>query len=560
MHQIFIVLHGFALTPKACCDLKTVIAAQYPDATILIPDLKLSTFSIACPDDIVASILHLMDAQWQEMTSHSKAGDPLPEIIIIGHSMSAVLARKLFIVACGENSNAPLGNRFTNTATPRPWASQVKRIILLAGVNRGWTINSHLYTKTAILSKIGLFVGNIMKMAGFEPLIFKTRRGSPFITQMRIQWVSMLRHTQYKKVGNVPVIQLLGTKDDIISPDDNIDMLTGNNFIYLEVPESDHLTVLNVIKGKDASKRRKVFEEAITLSQDELFKKQIVPVDDISLKIDLTVTDVVFVVHGIRDTGYWTQKIARRVKALGDCDNRKFATETSTYGYFAMLPFLMPFIRRQKVEWLMDQYTENLVLYPNATFSFVGHSNGTYLLAKSLREYPVCTFKNVVFAGSVVHKQFEWKRMIEEKRISSFYNLIASSDWVVAMFPKAFQTLRLQDIGSGGFDGFSEKLNSEYQLRFVKGGHGAAIEENYWDDIAHFIVHGKPSQSITRLAVDKRSFFMKVLGAIAPVPFLIIVSLLIVGLWAIFKYETGIKLISLLLIYLWGVWKIITRL
>lgn len=35
------------------------------------------------------------------------------------------------------------------------------------------------------------------------------------------------------------------------------------------------------------------------------------------------------------------------------------------------------------------------------------------------------------------------------------------------MFPKAFQTLKLQDLGSGGFDGFSAQLTNEYQLRFV---------------------------------------------------------------------------------------------
>ncbi len=68
--------------------------------------------------------------------------------------------------------------------------------------------------------------------------------------------------------------------------------------------------------------------------------------------------------------------------------------------------------RRSKVEWLMDQYTENLALYPNADFSFVGHSNGTYLLAKALLEYPACKFKNVVFAGSVVNKNYDWGTLV----------------------------------------------------------------------------------------------------------------------------------------------------
>jgi hypothetical protein len=56
------------------------------------------------------------------------------------------------------------------------------------------------------------------------------------------------------------------------------------------------------------------------------------------------VEDIVFVIHGIRDKGYWTHKIARRVQAMakqrpGDI---RFATETSSYGYFPMLSFLLP--------------------------------------------------------------------------------------------------------------------------------------------------------------------------------------------------------------------------
>ena len=49
-----------------------------------------------------------------------------------------------------------------------------------------------------------------------------------------------------------------------------------------------------------------------------------------------------------------------------------------------MLPFLLSAYRRKNVEWLMDRYTEVVARYPNATVSYIGHSNGTYLLAKAL--------------------------------------------------------------------------------------------------------------------------------------------------------------------------------
>ena len=558
MKHIFIILHGYQQTPKKYDQLKIVIKDKYPNATVLVPQLPFSALSTTHPDKIIATILDLIDKEWDKEISRFENNE-IPEIIIIGHSIGSVIARKLYLVACGgcELVNTNFNDIHNNT--PKVWVKHVSRIVLLAGTNRGWSINSHLYTKTAILAKIGVFVGMILRLAGIELLIFRMKRGSSFMTEFRIQWITMLRNSQLKNTTSVPIIQLLGTKDDIISPEDNIDVFADRDFIYLEVPNSDHTTVLNVVGENYEKKRREVFESAITQSIEALRDSHILALDQTTLIVDPKVTDVVFVIHGIRDTGYWTQKIARRVKAIGDkLEGKKFATETSTYGYFAMLPFLVPFVRRRKVEWLMVQYTENFLLYPNADFSFVGHSNGTYLLAKSLKEYPFCKFKNVVFAGSVVQKGFEWKRLIEEKRVKRVYNLVATSDWVVAIFPKAFQTLKLQDIGSGGFDGFKEELNSDYQLKYVKGGHGSAINEIFWDDISNFIVYGNIPLNSSKLVTNKRTLFMRILGATAPLPFLMILALLVLIFWAIWVNSNGINLVIFISAYLFVIWKIIT--
>ena len=561
MKYIIIVLHGYDMKPKRYESIKEVIADSFPGATIMIPALGMSTFSVADPDVIVTKALKLIDEEWEKELALKKGRTEGIKIIIIGHSTGAVLARKLYTVACGENPDAPFEKAYDEKTEPRKWAANLDRVILFAGMNRGWTLNHHLYTSTAILMRIGIFIGHILRLFGLTPLAFKTRRGASFITQLRIQWLSMLRHANRKGIGNGLTIQLLGTIDDIISPDDNIDLVTGSNFIYLEVPASDHMSVLKMNEGKTGKRRKEVFMNALTASPVELYKLQVMPADQGSVKQDTNVTDVVFVIHGIRDTGYWTHKLARRVKAAGDKAGRKFATETSTYGYFPMLPFLLSFVRRKKVEWLMDQYTENLAQYPNAEFSFMGHSNGTYLLAKALKEYPACKFKNVVFAGSVVHTKFDWKEMIQQKRIGKFYNLVASSDWVVAMFPKTFQRLRIQDLGSGGFDGFRTELDEPYQLKFVKGTHGAATKEQYWDDIANFIVNGQFLKPALGLAIPKRNLFMKILGAIAPIPFIIIVAILIFGAWAILHYILNINLkVLFITIYFVGIWKIVTKL
>jgi len=149
-------------------------------------------------------------------------------------------------------------------------------------------------------------------------------------------------------------------------------------------------------KTAEGVRRKAIFQEALIEKETTLRNNQILPSDERLIEANPNITDVVFVIHGIRDTGYWTHKIARKVVALGRKESRQFETETSTYGYFPMLHFLLFARRRAKVEWLMDQYTEDKAKYPNAQFSFMGHSNGTYLLAKALEVYPSWRFKNVV--------------------------------------------------------------------------------------------------------------------------------------------------------------------
>ena len=60
----------------------------------------------------------------------------------------------------------------------------------------------------------------------------------------------------------------------------------------------------------------------------------------------------------------------------------------------------------------MDKYAEAKALFPNAEFSYVGHSNGTYLLARALTDYTCCSFKYVVFAGSVVRTDYNWSKYL----------------------------------------------------------------------------------------------------------------------------------------------------
>ncbi len=572
-NELAVLLHAFTRDPASLRHVRDAVGDAYPDADLMSPRLPFSRFSMARPEEIVASLLKKVDHAVEQRRA---AGGAYTKILLIGHSLGALYARKLYVAACGENAAAPFEPQLKEAVgesleEPREWASQVERIVLLAGMNRGWSVCHRLSIARAIGPTVGSAHGAVLRvLVGRPPVILTVRRGATFITQLRIQWLIMRRSHRGKRqgkagktVGNAPTIQLLGTIDDLVSPEDNIDLVAGKDFVYLDVPRSGHGSVVLMSDGDEEGKaRRQVFERAISADVEELKLEQIIPADsEITERRD--VDDVVFVIHGIRDEGYWTQKIARRVIAKGREQGKTIAPETSTYGYFPLLSFLRPRMRLAKVEWLMDQYAGALATYPNADFHYVGHSNGTYLLARALQEYPSCRFKRVVFAGSVVRHKYAWPRFIPGQ-VEAVLNYVTTSDWIVAFGPKALQIFDLQDLGSAGHDGFDQagKHPDIHQLtgEYIRGGHGAALQESVWDAIASFVVDGKLIKPPPETLTTRQAWWVRYPAKVAPLIWLAAVIVVALGFWALIGLPLGEWQKTLLSVgYWWAVWIGLTR-
>jgi pimeloyl-ACP methyl ester carboxylesterase len=373
----------------------------------------------------------------------------------------------------------------------------------------------------------------------------------------------MKKNAHEKGIEKAITIQLLGSVDELVGPDDNIDLVSGDDFYYIDIPFSDHSNVVDLAEKKVGEKRKNIFNRVLTAPPQDLKEYALSPQDlQDQLIVRPRVKNVVFVIHGIRDLGYWTRKIARRVQTLGKEKSITVESETSTYGYFPLLSFLLPWKRREKVEWLMDQYAQALATYPNAQFSFVGHSHGTYLLAKALQEYPSCRFKNVVFAGSVVRTDYAWSRSIARGQVEAVLNYVATGDFVVAIFPKAFQILGLQDLGSAGHDGFKE-IHNVKNIEFIKGDHGAALSESNWDAIAKFIVESDPNAILhlpSEVIQKKRTGWVVLAGWIAPIIWLFIILIVTLIGYAIVSSSLGEWLKTIVfLVYLWIIFQVLTR-
>lgn len=406
----------------------------------------------------------------------------------------------------------------------------------------------------------------INKASNIGRTMFDMRRGSTFIVQTRLKWMAYRRWfdetaiEQYNKIqavsgrkltlappeeNNPLVVQLIGTTDDFVSPLDQVDNdvdgrfeadAEKRNFFLLEMPATDHMEAIRFSRTEDAERRR-AFLTALVGKKSEPTefvageKKTEIPAlkdvaknplffEDNPVEPNHEVEDVVFIIHGIRDNGYWTHRIAKAIKEA-DAHQRspapsQLVTCTPTYGYFPMGEFLLPWIREQKTEWFMDLYVNVKARYPNARLHYVGHSNGTYLAARALQKYPAARFSNIYFAGSVVNQHFEWTKQVRRGAVERFHNARGATDWVVALLPKSVDYF--SDLGGGGFDGFTEINAPDHDPRltqseyFALGGHSGAIQEGHWGEIGKFIVSGLKPRENHRLFAKAPYRFLSILS------------------------------------------------
>ncbi|MBU0499654.1 MAG: hypothetical protein KJ558_03535 [Gammaproteobacteria bacterium] len=530
VHLPFISISGGTL-PTAFLEL---LRSTFPGADVMHPDLDMGTRSKARPRDLVEQLLTEVDRRW--------AQGNFEELVIVAFSAGTLLARNLYSRACGARlpeTEAGTSQALDGPPLPpsvcandaRPWASRIKRMVFLAGVTRGWSISTATPAALRFFAPILLTMLNASaRLRGKgQSFIQQIKRGAPFVIESRLLYLQV---EQYCAKANATfqlphTVLLLGSRDEYVSPADALDLGPSKDFTYLEVPGSSHIDVLDVAQGpepaatdvSDAGRRQrlqlrraKLIVAALIQSTAQL-KTIAMDRDDIDDYIDeldrhvvhgpspfpTRVDHVVIIVHGIRDNGFWTKRIAREVKPVGrgrlDGSHTLVVRAPSpTYGFFSMWDFINFWGRLDATYWFLDKYAEIRVLYPDVPISFIGHSNGTFLAAHALRLSSMVMLDRVVFAGCVVRTDFDWPCI--KGRASSILNFVATSDWVVAFLPGAFQRLGLRffDVGGAGFDGFGDRPNpggpAVCNFRYLLGGHGVGVSEPMWRPIADYVVNG----------------------------------------------------------------------
>ena len=156
-----------------------------------------------------------IDRQWVE-------GGPYDDVILVGHSMGGTLVRMAYLLACGEDPVAP---------QPSPWAARVSRIILFAGVGRG------LDPERTFALRAFHWLNRVVIPARFRRLTWALHRGSATLADLRTQWI---RRMQTLGANTPVVVQLLGTRDELVTREDSADIERFDNGYFIPVPDAGH--------------------------------------------------------------------------------------------------------------------------------------------------------------------------------------------------------------------------------------------------------------------------------------------------------------------------------
>jgi pimeloyl-ACP methyl ester carboxylesterase len=132
--QLVVLIHGYTGSSKKMGSIRDIIAKRLPNADILAPDYPAGLLSNADPIDITEVLLYIVN---QAVESREFRSGSYQEIIMIGHSLGALILRKMYSFAVGQTDD----NVIPLPTLPRTWVGKVSRLILLAGTNRGWDLS-----------------------------------------------------------------------------------------------------------------------------------------------------------------------------------------------------------------------------------------------------------------------------------------------------------------------------------------------------------------------------------------------------------------------------------
>lgn len=420
-------------------------------------------------------------------------------VVLVGISIGAIVTRQAYLLALGGYPNHP---------TTLGWGALVTRIVLIAGPNRGIGFDSF---STLVRGFLRAAISLVPTTRYFLDLL----TGSDYLTDLKIRWV---HHFRNAKSALPLVVNVVPARSRFVPRASMIDQVQFPRARYFDVPGVNDVNLRNPQRYVHGSAPLAILISALF--------------EELALGPELEPSDVdcvVFVLHGIRasNTG-WVSQASNYVKEISP----KAEVVVATYGYYSLLRFPFALSRRRNVRWFQDLYSYNFAKYPGATFYFIGHSYGTYILGQSMARVPAMRFSRIVLVGSVLPREYRWSDRIDSGQTQEIRNDRSSRDVPVKLICSALHAFG-KDVGTAGVDGFDEGRCLE--TFYYKGSHSRPLDRDNLANLVDYLLRGSYSRPAG--LVDEISRPMDIVSRLAPAIGLAVICAvlgIVPGVWWIY--------------------------
>jgi len=255
--NLIVVVHAYKQGVANMADVSKAIDEARPDADILLVKYPASLFSNADCNEIAERLCQTIHEVWKTGKYNG--------VELVGYSMGALLARKAYVYGMGRTEDLdsdPNAPYFVRDSLD--WAKNTNRLVLLAGMNRGWTTRSRPDGMGRLRMwqfKLGKAVG---VLTGTAKLIRQCEAGQPFVANLRMQWL------EAQKTRSPVVVQLLGDEDDIVTREDERDIAVSKGFVWVQLSGTGHENAADFRGNKGeplsiyyAKQRERKFKQAL---------------------------------------------------------------------------------------------------------------------------------------------------------------------------------------------------------------------------------------------------------------------------------------------------------
>jgi pimeloyl-ACP methyl ester carboxylesterase len=130
-------------------------------------------------------------------------------------------------------------------------------------------------------------------------------------------------------------------------------------------------------------------------------------------------SEVIFLIHGIRDRARWQSLVKRIMEEIDGVE-----VIPIRYGYFDVFRFWLPVCTRSKpIRYTQKQIQIGKNNYRVNKYSVIAHSFGTYAISKVLDDTQDLALERLVLCGCIIPKSYPWEHLkgrIKHKVINDY--------------------------------------------------------------------------------------------------------------------------------------------